>query len=170
MAKQSPTLRNVSYSEKPVVLEPSPAGGEIPEFHLADRGWTLLIARVLFSVIFILASFAHFTPAYVDYATNNGVLYANLLVPLAGVIAGVGGLSILLGYRTRMGAALIILFLIPVTLMMHAFWTITDPGAQALQKVMFLKNIGLIAGALYIARFGAGRISLDARRRRANRD
>lgn len=170
MAKQSPILRKVPDAESPYVVEPSPAGGEIPELRLADRGWTLLIARVLFSVIFILAAFAHFSPVYVDYAAKSGVLYAGFLVPFAGVIAGVGGLSVLLGYRTRVGAALIILFLIPVTLMMHAFWTIEDPAARGLQQIMFLKNIGLIAGALYIARFGAGRISLDARRQRANPD
>jgi uncharacterized membrane protein YphA (DoxX/SURF4 family) len=52
---------------------------------------------------------------------------------------------------------------VPVTLMMHRFWAITDPMMRQMDLVMFLKNVGLVGGALMFVRFGAGEYSLDAR-------
>jgi len=59
-----------------------------------------------------------------------------------------------------------VLFLIPVTLMMHKFWTIPDPMLAQIQMVMFMKNVSMLGGALLITQFGAGPFSLDARRSR----
>ena len=89
---------------------------------------------------------------------------ASLLVPASGVLAALGGLSILVGYRARIGAWLLVAFLVPVTLTMHAFWTVKDPMMMQLQFGMFMKNLGLLGGALFLASFGPGAISLDARR------
>ncbi len=85
-----------------------------------------------------------------------------LLVPLSGIIALTGGLSVLLGYQTRLGAWLLVIFLVPVTLMMHNFWAVSDPGASQIEKAMFLKNVTMLGGALLISYFGAGPLSLDA--------
>jgi putative oxidoreductase len=85
-------------------------------------------------------------------------------VPLSGLIALAGGLSILLGYRAKIGAWLIVLFLVPVTLMLHKFWGISDPTIAQMQMVMFMKNVSMLGGALLISQFGASRFSLDARR------
>jgi putative oxidoreductase len=49
--------------------------------------------------------------------------------------------------------------------MMHQFWTVADRMAQV-QMVMFMKNIAMLGGALLISQFGAGPLSLDARRSR----
>jgi putative oxidoreductase len=77
----------------------------------------------------------------------------------------VGGLSILLGYRARLGAWLIVLFLIAVT-PLHNFWAVHDPMMAQIQMTMFMKNISMLGGALLISQFGAGPVSLDARRSR----
>jgi len=82
------------------------------------------------------------------------------------VLAIAGGLSILLGYRAKLGAWLIVLFLIPVTLMMHKFWAVTDSMMAQIQMIMFMKNVSMLGGALLISQFGAGPFSLDARRSR----
>jgi len=79
------------------------------------------------------------------------------------VVALAGGLSILLGYRAKLGAWLIALFLIPVTLMMHKFWAVTDPMMAQMQMAMFMKNLSMLGGALLITQFGSGPLSLDAR-------
>jgi uncharacterized membrane protein YphA (DoxX/SURF4 family) len=63
----------------------------------------------------------------------------------------VGALSVLLGYHARAGAWVLVLFLIPVTLFMHAFWRVADPGPAQLQQVMFLKNVAILGGALLVA-------------------
>jgi putative oxidoreductase len=123
---------------------------------------TLLAARILFATIFILAAPRHFTAEAISHAADLGVPWPRLAVPLSGVIALAGGLGVLLGYQTRWSALALIVFLVPVTLGMHAFWRIADPAQRHIQLAMFMKNVALIGGALALAAAGAGRYSLDA--------
>ena len=58
------------------------------------------------------------------------------------------------------------LFLVPVTFMMHKFWTVQDPMMMQMQMVMFMKNIAILGGAIFISQMGAGPLSLDARQSR----
>jgi putative oxidoreductase len=69
-----------------------------------------------------------------------------------------------LGYKAKWGAWLLIAFLLPVTLMLHQFWAVKDPMMAQMQMAMFLKNVSIMGGALLISQFGAGPLSLDARR------
>ncbi|HAR41139.1 MAG TPA: DoxX family protein [Bdellovibrionales bacterium] len=124
---------------------------------------TPLVGRTLFSAIFIFSAFGHFSEGTINYAAAQGIPMANLAVPLSGILALLGGLSILLGYRAKLGGWLIVLFLVPVTFMMHNFWNIADPQEHQLQQIMFMKNTAMLGGALIIAYFGAGPLSLDAR-------
>jgi putative oxidoreductase len=123
-----------------------------------------LAGRILFSAIFIMSGFLHFSQAEIGYAAQAGVPMARLLVPASGLLALAGGLSILLGYRAKIGGWLLVLFLVPVTLMMHNFWAVKDPMMAQVQMAMFLKNVTIIGGALLISQFGTGALSLDARR------
>ena len=122
-----------------------------------------LTARILFSIIFLMAPLGHFTQQSINYAASNGVPLASFLVPASGVLAFLGALCILLGYKAKVGAWLIIAFLLPVTFMMHRFWAVDNPMMKQMQMVMFTKNLALMCGALFIAYFGAGPLSLDAR-------
>jgi uncharacterized membrane protein YphA (DoxX/SURF4 family) len=88
------------------------------------------------------------------------------LVPASGVMAVAGGLSILVGYYARVGAVLVAVFLVPVTLALHRFWAETDPMMAQLQLAMFLKNVSMLGGALIVSHFGAGPASIDASRHR----
>jgi putative oxidoreductase len=128
------------------------------------QGAVVVLGRLLFAVIFVMAGSNHFNKQTIGYATSQGVPLASIAVPLSGVLAIVGGLSILLGYRAKLGAWLIVLFLVPVTFMMHKFWTVSDPMMSQIQMVMFMKNVSMLGGALLISHFGAGPFSLDARR------
>jgi len=85
-----------------------------------------------------------------------------LLVPLSGIIALLGGLSVLLGFQTRFGAWLLVIFLVPITVMMHNFWSVSDPMTLQIERAMFMKNITMLGGALVICYFGAAPLSLDA--------
>jgi putative oxidoreductase len=124
--------------------------------------YVVLAGRVLYVAIFLVAAPAHFSQQTVGYAAQQGVPIAGLLVPLSGVIALAGGFSVLLGYQARIGAGLLVLFLVPVTVMLHNFWAVTDPMMAQMQQAMFLKNLSMLGGALLIAHFGAGPLSLDA--------
>jgi len=122
----------------------------------------VLIGRLLFALIFLMAGANHFSSQTIGFAASQGVPLASIVVPLSGVIAVLGGLSILLGYRAKLGAWLVVLFLVGVT-PMHKFWGISDPMMQQMQMVMFMKNLSMLGGALLISQLGAGPWSLDAR-------
>jgi putative oxidoreductase len=127
-----------------------------------DARYLALVARQLFSVIFIIASAGHFTPGTITLAAEHGVPMAGLLVPVSGVIALIGGLSVLFGFRARIGGALLVVFLVPVTFTMHNFWAAADGAAFRLELLLFLRNIALLGCAVLVTRVGAGSLSLDA--------
>jgi len=130
------------------------------------QGAVVVLGRFLFALIFLMAGANHFNKQTIGYAASHGVPLAAIAVPLSGVLAIAGGLSILLGYRAKLGAWLIVLFLVPVSLMMHKFWTVTDPMMAQIQMILFMKNVAMLGGAVLISHFGAGPFSLDARRGR----
>lgn len=119
------------------------------------------IGRALFSLIFIAAVFNHFSGSTIDYAAAHGVPLATVVVPLSGILAFAGGVMVLLGYRGRFGAFLLLCFLVPVTLVMHGFWGVTDPAAAQAQQAAFMKNLALIGATLLVMYFGSGPYSLD---------
>jgi putative oxidoreductase len=123
--------------------------------------YVVLLGRALYSAIFIATIFSNFSGPAIRYAGGMGVPWADLLVPLSAVFAVVGGLSIVIGYRAKAGAWLIVLFLVPVTLVMHRFWAFAAPDLVEMQKANFMKNLALIGAALLIAYFGSGPLSLD---------
>ncbi len=96
------------------------------------------LGRAAFAGIFVWAAPADFSPQTVAWAAQQGVPMPGLLVPLAGLIALAGGLSVVLGYRAKVGAWLLVLFLVPVTIMMHNFWAVKDPMMAEMQQGFFL--------------------------------
>jgi putative oxidoreductase len=129
--------------------------------------YLLVAGRLLFVSIFIITSFTQFKSQTIAFAAFKGVPLASVLVPFSGIMEILGGLSILLGYRARIGALLIILFLIPVTFMFHPFWTIQDQMARQTEMSNFFENISMMGGAFIIAYFGSGELSLDNKLRKS---
>lgn len=143
----------------------------VPEVRNTARGldkagpWTRYLAplgRVLFAAVYVVFAPLDFTQQGVAFAAQQGVPLPAVLVPLAGLISLAGGLSVILGYRARLGAWLLVLFLVPVTIILHNFWAVTDPMMAQVQLGFFMANVSRIGGALLIAHFGAGPVSLDA--------
>jgi putative oxidoreductase len=132
---------------------------------LEGAGPVSLLGRFLFVLIFVMSGPMHFSSQTIAYAASQGVPLASIAVPLSGLIALAGGLSILLGYHARIGAWLLVLFLAGVTPMLHNFWTVTDPMMHQMQFIMFMKNLSMLGGALFISQSGAGPWSLDARQK-----
>jgi putative oxidoreductase len=120
------------------------------------------VGRVLFVLIFITSAVGHFATGMISEASAHGVPFAMILVPLAGLIALVGGVSIMLGYRARFGALLLLVFLVPVTLVMHKFWGLADAQQAMMQRIHFMKNVSMIGACLMIMHFGSGPYSLDS--------
>ncbi len=128
---------------------------------LANTGVTIL-GRAMFASVFLLGGLDHFLryQQMVDYALSNNVPAAELLVPLTGGMILLGGLSLLLGLYARLGAWLLVLFLVPTAFLMHHFWDITDPAMAGMQMAHFMKNIALAGAALLFTRLGSGTGSL----------
>jgi putative oxidoreductase len=126
-------------------------------------GPIVLLGRFLFGLIFVMSGPHHFMKETIAYAASQGVPMASIAVPFSGLLAVVGGLSILLGYRAKIGAWLIVLFLACITPMMHNFWAVADPMMHQMQMIMFMKNASMLGGALIITQLGSGPWSLDAR-------
>jgi putative oxidoreductase len=120
------------------------------------------LGRILFSAVFLAGALGHVIhwQQTVAYAAAQGVPMAPAMVGVATVLAIVGALSVLLGYHAHLGAWLLVLFLVPVTLMMHAFWA-AMPTEATVQQAMFFKNLSMLGGALMIAHFGSGPWSVD---------
>jgi putative oxidoreductase len=126
--------------------------------------YVTLVGRVLYSLIFLMTPLAHFSAGTIAYAGQSGVPMPGILVPLSGVIGFLGGLSVLLGYQAKRGAWLLVVFLIPVSFTMHAFWNVQDPMMHQDQLAHFMKNVSMLGAALLITQFGAGPMSMDAPR------
>jgi putative oxidoreductase len=131
------------------------------------RSGVALLGRILISVIFLASGFNKFAHLGMTagYMTDAGIPSASLLAIVAGVGEIIGGLMVLFGWFTRLGALGLFLYLIPTTLIFHAFWKV-PADAQQMQMVNFMKNVAIEGGLLQVVAFGAGGWSLDARRRR----
>ena len=122
----------------------------------------ILLGRILFVLIFFTSVPGNFNNQKTKSAEANGLSLASLLVPLSSVMALIGAASVLLGIYGQYGAWLLIIFLIPVSFIQHKFWTIDDPLKRRMQYINFMKNISIIGGALFIAVYGTGPLSIDA--------
>lgn len=119
--------------------------------------WTSLIGRIFLSAIFIKSGIGKIFGATgtQQYMESSGVP-GWLLVPTILVLL-IGSISVLVGYKARYGALLLVGFLIPATLIFHNVFI--DPS----QEIAFMKNLGLMGGLLMVTAFGPGLISFDAR-------
>jgi putative oxidoreductase len=128
-----------------------------------------LAARILMSQIFLLSGIMKIfdwsgTEAQM---AERGMFWIPFFHVAALLTELGGGLSLLLGYKTRLGALLLFLFLIPVTLTFHHFWTFTDPKEHQVNMLFFMHNLTLMGGLLLLMTVGPGPLSLDLQGRRA---
>ncbi len=122
-----------------------------------------LLARILLSVIFITAGINKITgfEGTVGYMASKGLPMVEVLLVLTIIIELGGGLMILLGWKARYGAVAIFLFIIPVNLIFHPFWSLE--GQEAMHHFhSFFKNLAIMGGMLYIMCFGPGPMSLGS--------
>lgn len=112
----------------------------------------LYLGRILFGGYFIMAAYNHFANLQMmaGYAQSKGVPAAKPAVAGTGLLLLIGGISTLFNIYSVVGLAAIILFLVPTTFMMHAFWKIQDPMAKMGERVNFMKNLALLGATLLL--------------------
>ena len=116
-------------------------------------------ARLLFTQLFFLSGVTHFTDVagYVELM-NESIPFREFWVLISGVVELTGAAMILFDKRPRLGAWLIVLFLIPVTITVHGYEMLHAEGEamRAIQQASFLKGFALIGAALFFTQVGAG--------------
>lgn len=112
--------------------------------------YVFLLGRILFGGFFIVGGINHFRHLGMmsGYAASKGVPAAKVAIVFSGLLILFGGLCVVVGWKPQIGLVCIMLFLLPVTFMMHAYWTETDPMQQMSQRVNFQKNVALLGAAL----------------------
>lgn len=111
-----------------------------------------LIARILFSIIFISSDLNHLSNVSQvgEYAAAKNVPMPKVAVFISGIMLLLGGLSVLLGFWVDIGALLLIIFLLPAAFMMHNFWEIENPQERQNEQIHFLKDLALSGGAFIL--------------------
>jgi len=108
------------------------------------------VGRIIFGLYWLRVAFNHVKHANMlaGYAGSKNVPTAKLAVVGTGILALLGGLSIILGLYTVVGISLLVVFLVGVSFKMHPYWTVQDPQAKMSESVNFMKNVALIASLL----------------------
>ena len=123
-----------------------------------------LIARILLAAIFISAGFSKLFgfDGTVAYIASKGLPAPVVLAALTTALEILGGIAIVIGYKTRVAGLLLGGFTILAAFIFHNFWAV--PADQAyIQNIMFMKNLSMAGGLFLLTVFGAGSLSIDSK-------
>jgi putative oxidoreductase len=129
------------------------------------QGPILLVARILLALMFILAGFGKLAglEGTAGYIASKGLPMPMVLAAGAGVLELAAGVLLVIGWQARWAALALAVFTLVASVLFHNYWAM-PAEQQMMQQLMFLKNLAAIGGLLAIFGFGAGGLSLDARR------
>lgn len=121
-----------------------------------------LLGRLFLAQIFLMSGVSKIFnfSATTQYMSSHGIHPVGLWIVVAIVVELTGSASLIAGYFTRIGALLLLCFLLPVTLIFHL-----DLGDR-MQAVMFMKNTAILGGLIMVLCTGAGKFSMDEKKRR----
>ena len=118
--------------------------------------YVFLLGRILYGGFFIVGGINHFMHLGMmsGFVAAKGVPAGKVAIILSGLLIIFGGACIVLGCSPEVGVLCIVVFLVPVTFMMHAYWQETDPMQRINQRVNFQKNLALLGAALMLLMIG----------------
>ena len=116
-----------------------------------------LVGRILLVLIFLNSGIDKIEnfEGTVRYMVTYGMPYTSFFLFGAIIFELAGSIFVILGYYTRLGALLLLIFLIPTTIIFHT--NFDDP----IQIIMLMKNVSMFGGCLVLLGMGPGRFSLD---------
>ncbi len=120
-----------------------------------------LLGRILIAQIFLLSGINKITgfAATAAAIAGKGLPMAEVLVIISIIVEIGGGLMIVFGWKARLGALALLLWMIPVTLAFHNYWSMSGMEAY-INKIMFQKNLAMMGAMLYVMAFGSGPYSV----------
>lgn len=128
------------------------------------KEWGPVIGRVLIAALFLMSGISKI-PGWegtAGYMVAKGVPMATVALAITIAVEIIAAIMIIVGYKARLGAAALLLWMIPVTIMFHDFWAVSDAGQKMIQMIMFNKNVAIMGALLLIMAFGSGPKSLKA--------
>jgi uncharacterized membrane protein YphA (DoxX/SURF4 family) len=116
-------------------------------------GKIFLAGRILVGGFYLLSAFHHFAELgpMARYADSLGVPLPELAVAVTGILLAIAGLTLILGIYPDLGIAALVLFFVPVTFIMHAFWADRDATMRQMDIANFGKNVALLGSSLMFA-------------------
>ena len=123
-----------------------------------------LIGRILVAAIFLWSGIGKIGgfAGTAGYMASKGLPMAEVLLVITILVEVGASILIIIGYQTRLAALALLLWMIPVTLIFHAFWAVPADQVQ-MQMINFFKNLGLMGAMLLLIGFGPGVYSVDRR-------
>jgi len=120
-----------------------------------------LAGRVLISAIFLISAIVKITAptAIIGFIASVGLPFPQLGLAIGILVEAVGAIALLLGYRTRPVAAILVAYCLATAIFFHSQWSDQN------QLMHFWKNMAMMGGLLQLVALGAGRFSLDQRTR-----
>ena len=128
------------------------------------RGPLTLLGRLLLGIIFFMVAVGNKIPHFSDVAkvmASVGIPAPELMLVGAIVFLVAGSVSVIVGYKARIGAVLLLTFLVLASYYFHPFWKL-EGQAQQEQMIQFMKNLSMMGAMLFIVANGSGPMSLDA--------
>lgn len=137
----------------------------------ALRAILVFIARLCLAAVFLFSGVSKFIlfDQNAQYMASKGLPNAPLLLMAAAIVEVLCSLLIIFGYKARFGALVLLIYLIPVTYLFHNFWNLED-GERTMQQIMFLKNLAIFGGLLYLLCDGPGGFACDALGRKKHQE
>ncbi|MFO0719047.1 MAG: DoxX family protein [Candidatus Paceibacterota bacterium] len=113
-------------------------------------GVVYLVGHIVFGGYFLMNAYNHLikNKGTIGYAQFKGVKHAKMKVIVSGLLLLVGGVCFVGGFSYFWGSLALLVFMIPVTFKMHAFWKETDPQAKMNERVSFYKNMAIVGALL----------------------
>ena len=115
------------------------------------------IGRILFSLIFIASGLSKIGEwdKTISYMESHNMVLTPFFLIMAILLQVTGGLSIITNYKSKIGAILLLIFILPATYIFHSFWVLPietelQIATQQTEMVSFLKNITIIGALLLI--------------------
>ncbi len=129
------------------------------------QGFPVVVARVLLALMFVLAGFGKLTglEGTAGYIASKGLPMPMVLAVATGVLELVAGVLLIIGWQARWAALALAAFTVVASVLFHNFWAM-PAEQQMMQQLMFMKNLAVTGGLLLVFAFGAGALSLDARK------
>lgn len=129
------------------------------------QGIAQVVGRLMIAAIFLLSAVGNKIPQFgnvAQYMASEGVPAPQIMLAGAIVFLLAGSVSVIAGFKTRIGAALLLVFLVLATYYFHDFWTF-EGQEREMQMIQFLKNLSMMGTMLVLMANGPGPFSVDER-------